>query len=479
MTKIAIIGAGGQVFPLRLIADILCQPACQNAHFALMDIDPITLQRTELAARALIAHHGLPASVSAGTDQRAALRDAKYVLVTFQVGGLRAYLDDLEIPRRHGVDQAVGDTLGPGGVMRFLRTSKALNVIADDMLELCPQALVINYANPMAMNCWYLSSLGIKTVGLCHSIQNTTHMLAKHLEIPYQEIHYKSAGINHQAWLLEFKRGDQDLMPAIREIMRREHLERTELREMVADTGDHSEHKREWTVYEGGQEQVRTWLMEAFGFFHTESSHHASEYVPWFRKNTRQVLQFIPERWDIYAICEAHNDEDQARLLEKLKAKLEASLEYGARIIQAIESGEPCVIYGNVPNHHLIDNLPFGCCVEVPCLVDKNGVQPTRIGKLPLQLAALNRTNINVQELAVEAALTGNRDHVFHAIALDPLTGALLTLEQIRKMTNDLLHAEREWLPDALRLPERESLASDDSSSEKIHDSSLEPVSMT
>ena len=464
MAKIAIIGAGGQVFPLRLIADILSQPSSNNAHFALMDIDPITLNRTAKAARELIAHHGLSASVSASTDQREALRAADYVLVTFQVGGLAAYKHDVEIPRRYGVDQTVGDTLGPGGVMRFLRTAKALKAIAEDMLELCPKALVINYANPMAMNCWFLSSLGIKTVGLCHSVQNTTHMLAKHLGVPYEEIHYKSAGINHQAWLLEFRHGDRDLIPEIRQVMRCEHLERTDLREMVADTGDHSEHRREWSIYEGGQEQVRTWLMDTFGYFHTESSHHASEYVPWFRKNTDQISRFIPERWDYYTICQAHHDDQQVDLLERLKEKLEASLEYGARIIHAMESGEPCVIYGNVPNDHLIENLPLGCCIEVPCLVDKNGVQPTHIGKLPVQLAALNRTNINVQELAVEAALTGEIEHVFHAIALDPLTSALLTLEQIRSMTVELLEAQREWLPEALRLPQAkiELLAADD-----------------
>ena len=464
MAKIAIIGAGGQIFPLRLIADILSQTSTQNADFALMDIDPVTLARTEQAARALIKHHRLPATVSASTNQREALRDADYVLLTFQVGGLAAYAHDVEIPRRYGVDQTVGDTLGPGGVMRFLRTSKALAQLAEDMLESCPKALVINYANPMAMNCWYLSRLGIRTVGLCHSVQNTTHMLAKHLEMPYNEIHYKSAGINHQAWLLEFKRGEEDLLPEVRRIMRQEHLERQSLREMVADTGDHSQHKREWTVYEGGQEQVRTWLMETFGYFHTESSHHASEYVPWFRKNPNNVLHFIPERWDYYTICQTNSFDDQSAMLEQLKTKLEPSLEYGAQIIHAIESGQPCVVYGNVPNNSLIENLPLGCCVEVPCLVDKNGVQPTHIGKLPVQLAALNRTNINVQELAVEAAMTGNTDHIYHAIALDPLTSTLLTLEQIRAMTTELLHAERQWLPDALQLPESrlELIAADD-----------------
>jgi alpha-galactosidase len=330
--------------------------------------------------------------------------------------------------------------------MRFLRSSVAYRQIAEDMLEVCPNALLINYANPMAMNCWFLSSLGIKTVGLCHSVQNTTQMLAKHLEIPYSEISYKSAGINHQAWLLEFKRGNEDLYPRIREVMRREHLERTDLREMAVDHGDHSDQQREWTVYEGGQEQVRTALMDTFGFFHTESSHHASEYVAWFRKNPESVLKFIPERWDYFQICSGHSEDGLEELLEGLKVKLEPSLEYGSWIINAMETDVPAVIYGNVPNSNLISNLPEGCCVEVACLVDRNGVQPTHVGKLPPQLAALNRTNINVQELAVEAALTANVEHVYHAMALDPLTSALLTLEQVKAMTNELLEAHVEWM---------------------------------
>ncbi len=446
MAKIAIIGAGGFVFPLRLAGDILSHKSLQSVTLSLMDIDPVGLERTAKSVRELIDHHRLPTRIEATTELHQALRGADYVIVTFQVGGLKAYRHDVEIPRKYGIDQAVGDTLGPGGIMRFLRSSVAYRQIAEVMLEVCPNALLINYANPMAMNCWYLSRMGIKTVGLCHSVQNTTQMLAKHLEIPYSKISFKSAGINHQAWLLEFKRDGEDLYPRIREVMRREHLERTVLREMAADHGDHSEGQREWTVYEGGQEQVRTALMDMFGYFHTESSHHASEYVAWFRKNPEIVLKFIPERWDYFQICLNHSDDGLEELLERLKAKLEPSLEYGSWIVNAMETNAPVVIYGNVPNEDLITNLPEGCCVEVACLVDRNGVQPTHVGKLPPQLAALNRTNINVQELAVEAALTGKLEHVYHAVALDPLTSALLTLEQVKAMTNELLEAHAEWL---------------------------------
>lgn len=446
MAKIAIIGAGGYVFPLRLVGDILSHPELQGSTFTLMDIDAARLSQTAQAAQELVRHHGLPARVESTLERSQALRGADYVIVTFQVGGLEAYRMDVEVPRKYGLDQPVGDTLGPGGVMRFLRSAPIYKGLAEEMRGLCPEALLINYANPMAMNCWYLSRLGVKTVGLCHSVQNTTHMLAQSLGIPHEEVRFKSAGINHQAWILEFRRNGEDLYPELRETMRQQHLGARNTSPMSQDHGDHSAHKEEFSVYEGAQERVRTGLMETFGFFHTESSHHASEYVPYFRKNPEAVGRYLPQRWDYYQICLAH-PEDNRDLLEQLKAKLEPSLEYGAQIIHAQETGEPAVIYGNVPNTGLIDNLPPGCSVEVACLVDGAGLQPTHVGNLPPQLAALNRSNINVQELAVEAAITGDVEHVYQAIALDPLTGALLSLEQIRAMTGELLEAQAQWLP--------------------------------
>ena len=447
MAKIAIIGAGGYVFPLRLVGDILSFAELQEVELALMDIDEGTLSRTSAAVRDLVTHHRLNTRVTTTLDRREALDGADYVIVTFQVGGLEAYRHDVEIPRRYGLDQCVGDTLGPGGVFRFLRSAPAYFEIAQDMHALCPDALLINYANPMAMNCLYLSRLGVKTVGLCHSVQGTTRMLAETLNLPYEKVFYRVAGINHQAWILEFKRGHEDLYPQLRKALVRAHLTKALAGGLEPDHGDHSE-ARGVSNYEGGQERVRTEIMAAFGYFHTESSHHASEYLPYFRKDETLINELIPQRWDYFQVCSQHDDAGLEALLARLKGELKPSLEYGAQIIHSVETGTPRAIYGNVANHGLISNLPEGCCVEVPCLVDGGGVRPTAIGNLPPQCAAVNRTNVNVQELAVEAVLSENLEHIYHAVQLDPLTGALLTLPQIRTMVREMLAAEAAWLPE-------------------------------
>lgn len=452
MTRIAIIGAGGYVFPMRLIGDLLSFPALQGSTLALMDIDHDRLNRTAHAARELVGHHGLAAEVVSTTDQREALHGADFVIVTFQVGGVEAYRHDVEIPRRYGLDQPVGDTLGPGGVFRFLRSVEPYRRLAADILDLCPSALLINYANPMAMATWFLNASGVRTVGLCHSVQNTSRMLARELDVPYDEVHYVSAGINHQAWFLRFEQGGEDLYPRLRQRMRARHLGPAAATGFEHDDGDHSDAAGP-SVYEGGVERVRTELMAKFGFFHTESSHHSSEYVPYFRKTKALIEEYIPQRWDYYELCASHDESGQTRdLLDRLKDELAPSLEYGARIINSCVSGEPSVIYGNVMNQGLVENLSAGCCVEVPCLVDSNGLQPTSIGALPPQLAALNSNAINVQRLAVEAALTASREHVYHSVMLDPLTAALLTLDQIVEMVNELFEAHAEslqWLQPA------------------------------
>jgi alpha-galactosidase len=297
MAKIAIIGAGGYVFPLRLIGDLLSFPSLRESQLALMDIDLGRAERTSGAARQLVEHYGFPTTIETTTDRRRALGGADYVIVTFQVGGIDAYHLDVEIPRRHGVDQPVGDTLGPGGVFRFLRSAPAYQAIAADVRELCPTALLINYANPMAMNCWLLNREGIATVGLCHSVQGTSRMLARHLDVPYDEVRFVVAGINHQAWFLEFKRADEDLYPRLREVMEQAHLPRRDPAGLAEDRGEHSDASREASVYEGGIERVRTEIMAAFGYFHTESSHHASEYLPYFRKSPALVDEFIRGVW--------------------------------------------------------------------------------------------------------------------------------------------------------------------------------------
>lgn len=412
-----------------------------------MDIDGQRLARTADATRDLVRHHGFPTQVVETTDRRAALDGADYVIVTFQVGGVDAYRLDVEIPRRYGLDQPVGDTLGPGGVFRFLRSVPAYAELAHDMRELCPGALLINYANPMAMNAWFLTRLGIETVGLCHSVQGTSRMLARELGVPYEEVNYLSAGINHQAWFLRFERDGEDLYPRLRQTMQEHHVRGGGHRPAAADSGDHSE-VRGPSAYEGGSERVRTAIMRAFGYFQTESSHHASEYMPYFRKNKALVEEYIPQRWDYYQLCASHDEDGAtAALLDKLKERLEPSVEYGATIVHSMETGSPSVVYGNVENRGLITNLPDGCCVEVPCLVDANGIQPTAIGALPTQCAAVNSNAVNVQRLAVEAALTGDREAVHHAVVVDPLTAALLTLDEIRSMVDELFAAQAGWLP--------------------------------
>ena len=451
--KITIIGAGGYVFPFRLIGDLLSFPALRSAELCLMDINPDKLAPVAEATRKLVAHHGFDTEVVETTDRRSALTDADFVIITFQVGGVVSYRWDVEIPRRYGVDQTVGDTVGPGGVFRFLRSIPAYQAIATDALEVCPGAVFINYANPMAMATGYLNALGLQTVGLCHSVQGTTRMLARTLGVPYEEVSYVCAGINHQAWVLSFRHGGEDLYPRLREVMTERHIVGRAAADLRGDDGDHSEAAIAASTYEGGNEQVRTTLMNHFGYFETESSHHASEYLPYFRKDPQLVEAYLPERWDYYEICASHDDQgDIDTQLARLSADLQPSVEYGAGIVNAVVSGTPTVVYGNVPNSTgLITNLPPEACVEVPCLVDHNGVQPTAVGALPLQLAALNRTNIGVQTLAVQAALTGDRENVYHAVAVDPLTAAICTLEQARSMTDELFEAHDALLPASLR----------------------------
>ena len=470
MTKITFIGAGSTVFAKNLLGDILSFPELADAEIALFDIDAERLKTSEIVAHKVADALGAKPTITATTDREAALDGADYALNMIQVGGYRpSTVIDFEIPKKYGLQQTIGDTLGIGGIMRALRTVPVLLEMARDMERLCPEVLHLNYVNPMAINCWALArATQIKTVGLCHSVQHTAGELAKDIGVPVDEINYRVAGINHVAFYLKFERDGQDLYPEIQRVLAEGR---------VPDTN-----------------RVRYEMLKRLGYFVTESSEHFAEYTPWFIKQNRPELidkfnipideylrrcEFQLQKWEqlrdkledptttfeVQDVPSEHTDDaptdgsvrDDEKLMRQMLT-IKRSPEYGSLIIHSVETGQPRVVYGNVMNTGLIDNLPE-CCAEVPCVVDQNGVQPTHIGALPPQLAALMQTNINVQALTVEAILTGNKDHLYHAAMFDPHTSAELDLEQIHNLVDDLLEAHGEMVPEAFRQPKQRELA--------------------
>jgi alpha-galactosidase len=428
MAKVTFIGAGSTVFARNLLGDILGREELANSEIALFDIDAERLATSELVAHRVAEALDAPAKILATTDRRAALDGADFAINMIQVGGYEpATVVDFEIPKQFGLRQTIADTLGIGGIMRGLRTIPVLLDICADMEAVCPDVWFLNYTNPMAMNCRAINrATTVKTVGLCHSVQGTAWQLSQDLGIPYREIDYVAAGINHMAFYLRFERDGEDLYPALR---------------ARAAAGDIPEWNR-----------VRYEMLRRLGYFVTESSEHFAEYVPWFIKRDRpDLLEEFNVPLDEYprrCIEQIEGWEAERERLEEGGAmEVIPSHEYAATIIRSIETGKPRVVYGNVANDDLIDDLPHGCTVEVPCLVDGTGVRPTRVGALPPQLAALIRTNVNVQELTVEAALTGKREHVYHAAMLDPHTAAELSLEQIHDLVDALIDAHGDWLP--------------------------------
>jgi alpha-galactosidase len=440
MTKITIIGAGSVVFTRNLCSDILLVPELQDSTITLMDLDPERLEMAKDMVQAIADQSGLKTKVEATLDQRESVTGADFVITTFQHGGLDAYKLDIEIPQKYGVEQCVGDTLGPGGVFRALRTIPVLIELGENLDDVAPDALLLNYVNPMAANCWaFYEATGRPHVGLCHSVQGTSEMLAEWVGVPYNDVTYFCAGINHQAWFLDFFSGDEDLYPKLWEAIQKPE------------------------IY--AKEPVRIDIMKHFGFFVTESSGHASEYMPYFRKTPKMIEgELVPKfkdevnDWLDYARTGGYlrhcisrfkeYKQEYADLLEGIKTTRDSrSHEYGSYIIESLVTDKMAKINGNVPNHGLIDNLLEGCCVEVPCLVDGNGIQPIKVGEIPAQLAALNRTKINVQSLIVEASLTGDKEAIVHAVMLDPLTGAVCTLDQIRAMVVEMFDAQKQWLP--------------------------------
>lgn len=442
MVKIAFIGAGSHTFTQTLVRDVLSFPALQDSTLCLMDIDTKRLERIQTATQLLVDEHDLPATVEATTDRRAALEGADYVITMIHVGGVEPVENEIEIPRRYGVKQSVGDTLGPGGVFRAMRTIPTMLDIARDMEELCPDAPLLQHTNPMAMTCWAIEAeTEIDVYGICHSIVGTAHDIADYVDVPFSELDYWVAGINHMAWFLELEHSGRDLYP--------------DLRAARADPG----------IY--AQDVVRFETMDHFGRFITESSHHLSEYLPYFRHDQTEIDRLVdastydPDRneFEYSPVCWLPTGEyfDQWRTIdhadqfdrESMDTSLSRSGEYAARIIHSLETDEARRMNLNVPNDgRLITNLPDDALVEVPCHVDGTGVYPCSVGDLPLQLAALNRSNVNVQSIAVEAAREQSEASLRQAVKLDPLTAAVCTLEEIDDMVDDLLKANTAYLPE-------------------------------
>ena len=428
MPKITMIGAGSVVFTLNLLGDIFTFPELRESEIALMDIDEERLRVAEIMARNVAAKFDAHPTIIAHADRKAALEGADYAINTIQVGGFPSTLIDFEVPKRYGLQQTIADTMGIGGIFRALRTIPVMLAMCREMEEVCPNVTFLNYTNPMAMNTWAVSqATAIKTVGLCHSVQGTAHQLSQYMGIPENELTYLCAGINHMAFYLELKHNGKDAYPLLREASAQQAI---------------------WE-----RDPVRFELFKRLGYFVTESSEHNAEYNPYFIRRDR------PEAIDRFSVpideyinrCYAQNFWWEMMRLQLLDGTVdidpELSGEYAALIIHSMETNTPRVIYGNVLNNNLITNLPRGCCVEVPCLVDASGIQPTVIGRIPPQLAALQQTNINVQGLAVEAVLTGKKEHVYHAAMLDPHTAAELTLDEIEQLVDDLFEAHGEIIP--------------------------------
>ncbi|MCY4542574.1 MAG: alpha-glucosidase/alpha-galactosidase [Rhodobacteraceae bacterium] len=440
--RIAFVGAGSTVFMKNLIGDILQREALSRSHISLMDIDPARLEDARIVATKLVATIGAEATVSVHLDQREALRDADFVIVAFQIGGYDpCTINDFEIPKQFGLRQTIADTLGIGGIMRGLRTVPHLWKLCADMQDICPDALLLQYVNPMAIN---MSAIRerypqVRAVGLCHSVQGTAMQLANDLEIPMDRIRYRCAGINHMAFYLEF--GEVQPGGEVRDLY-------PELKRGYAEGRIPKPPRRNVRC----PNRVRYEVMRRLGYFVTESSEHFAEYVPWFIKRGRDDLirQFgIPlDEYKARCIEQIAKWQEQARVYrESDRIEIDSSGEYASDIINSAVTGTPSIIYGNVANTGLIATLPNNATVEVACLVDGNGIQPTHAGALPPQLTALIRTNLNVQELTVAALTEESREHIYHAAMMDPHTAAELDLDQICLLVDKLLEAHADWLP--------------------------------
>ncbi|AET59332.1 alpha-galactosidase [Paenibacillus terrae HPL-003] len=429
MSKITFLGAGSTVFAKNVLGDCMLTPALQGFELALFDIDPERLKDSENILSNLKKTTGSTCVIRSYTDRKEALRGAAYVVNAIQVGGYDpCTITDFEIPKKYGLRQTIADTVGIGGIFRNLRTIPVMLDFAADVREVCPDAWFLNYTNPMAVLTNVMNVYGgVRTVGLCHSVQACIPELFKSLGLEQEGVKAKIAGINHMAWLLEVSKDGEDLYP---EIKKRAAAKRQEKH----------------------HDMVRFEMMLKFGYYITESSEHNAEYHPYFIK--RAYPELI-ERFNIPLDEYPRRCVSQIERWETMRGELlgnqdlrhERSNEYASYILEAIETDRPFTIGGNVMNTGLITNLPKEACVEVPCLVNRNGVTPTFVGDLPPQCAALNRTNINTQLLTIEAAVTGKKEHIYHAALLDPHTSAELSMDEIVSLCDELIAAHGEWLP--------------------------------
>ena len=434
MRKIAFIGAGSFGFTRALVRDILSFPAFADSHIALMDINGERLAAIKKAVDKIVAAGNYPATVTATMDRAEALKDADGVLITILQGGVNVWRHDIEIPKKYGVDINVGDTRGPSGIFRALRTIPVMLDICRDIEKHCPDAVVLNYTNPMAMLCRAMQGeTKVNVTGLCHSVQGTAEMLAHWIGAPMEEITYLCAGINHQAWYLEYKWKGKDAYPLIREAVKRPEIYNEEI--------------------------VRNEMFLHLDYYVTESSGHNSEYNAWFRKRPDLIEKYCThgKGWNPGVYAYVLNE--YLRMEGTWKAEIEKWLnsedvdlkrghEYAAYIFNAVFGDNTMYQFnGNVRNFGLIDNLPQGCCVEVPVAASKRGLDAVHVGSLPAHLAILNNISARCEELAVEAAIEGDPRKVFHAVCFDPLTSAVLSLAEIKEMVDEMFEANRGWLP--------------------------------
>ncbi|MBE3064462.1 MAG: alpha-galactosidase [Spirochaetes bacterium] len=434
MSRITFIGAGSFEFTRTLVRDILTFPRLADATICLMDIDPERLRFIEKAVKRIVREGKYPAKVETTTDRRKALEGANAVLCTILAGGVQVWRHDIEIPKSYGIDTNIGDTRGVSGVFRALRTIPVMIGICRDMEQVCPDAILLNYTNPMAMLCRAMQrETKVKVTGLCHSVQGTAEMLARWIGAPEDEIDYLCAGINHQAWYLKLQWKGKDAYPLLRAAVEKP------------------------AVY--NEEIVRNEMFLHLGYYVTESSGHNSEYNWWFRKRPDLIEKYCTHGtgWNPglygyilneYLVREKNwKEEIQAWLDDPKPLDLKREKEYAAFIINAYAGGEPFRFNGNVPNRHLITNLPPDACVEVPVFADRQGFHPVPVGALPPPCAALTNLSVAIEEMAVDACLCGDPQKVFHAIAFDPLSAAVLSLAEIRRMVNQMLEKNRDFLP--------------------------------